>query len=188
MRLISRDGTDGTIRHRLWRPSISRPMRLLAMRPPTQLLRQTQGSTTFYRRMSSSPNLLAQLSAKNTVLHVERKGANKQYTKTVEQARVASNAEHLYTFRTAQRSAIRSSSLMRVGKLAEAERMYRDALAIEPLEGHERNADGSPTGLKQCFPIDGGAERAAPVSTLLVKTSCAHTPPNPPVIHICAPL
>ena len=88
--------------------------------------------------MSSSPNLLAQLSAKNTVLHVERKGANKQYTKTVEQARVASNAEDLYTFRTAQRSAIRSSSLMRVGKLAEAEQQalmaLRYARAVE-VEG-----------------------------------------------------
>ena len=69
-------------------------------------------------------------------------------------------------------------------------------VAYEPTRGIDRlvdcketlNADGSPTGLKQCFPIDGGAERAAPVSTLLVKTSCAHTPPNPPVIHICAPL
>ena len=55
-------------------------------------------------------------------------------------------------------------------------------VAYEPTKSSDRlvdcketlNADGSPTGVKQCFPLaDAGKERGAPVDTLLVKTSCA---------------
>lgn len=91
------------------------------------------------RHMSTSPNMLAMLYPKPEALHIDQKSANRQFNKALQKteqtARQEMEQEESFahqmlfdSFEQARRSGVRASALIRVGRLAEAEKQALTSL------------------------------------------------------------